>query len=112
MPWERWLKPWTQSQKARDLPGVKMEKRVHKGRGGKKPTDDSLGSSLPCQGASAAAPTHPAPLPAPPSEEAKVRVLGLMDKIETTSPRFLPCRGFCKEDISASTGQGAAETQD
>lgn len=93
MPWERWLKPWTRSRKPRDLPGVKMEKRVHKGRGGKTPTDDSLGSSLPCQGASAAAPTHPAPLPAPPSEEAKVRVLCLNDKTETTSPRLPPLQG-------------------
>lgn len=92
MPWERWPKPWTQSRKAQDLPGVKMEKRVHKGRGGKKPTEDSLGSSLPCQGASAA-PAHPAPLPAPPSEEAKVRVLGFMDKTESTSPRLPPLQG-------------------
>lgn len=80
------------------------------GKRQKKPTDAALGSSLPCQGASAAAPP-PAPLLAPPSEEAKVRVLGLIGKTETTSPR-LPCTGFCKEDVTASTGQGPAETQD
>lgn len=110
-PWEgEWLKPWTQNLKAQNLPGVQMEKRVHQGKGRKKPTDAALGSSLPCQGASAAAPP-PAPLLAPPSEEAKVRVLGLIGKTETTSPR-LPCTGFCKEDVTASTGQGPAETQD
>lgn len=73
------------------LSWLKMKKCVHKGRGTKKPTEDSLGSSplfhqLPCQGASAAAPTHtPPPLLAHPSlqpEESKMCVLGLINKTQ------------------------------